>query len=97
MLGTARRTAARYNVLTARPPSTRFPGRSGGGSPIFLSRVTFTSYLLNRATLSATVPQAQWRATGSRRASRLTHREVSVNKVESKIDSTGAAGLRRHA
>src|SRR5216683_3929782 len=51
---------------------------------------------LEPVNLSATARKAQWRATCSPRADRLTHRDVSVDEAEGKIDSTSAAGLLGH-
>src|ERR1700676_1945388 len=85
-----------YDVLVAWPPPRVFQEGPAEALPLFLSRVTFTSYRWNRLTCQPQSRNAQWRATGSPRASRLTHGEVSVNEAEGKIDSTSAAGLLGH-
>ena len=65
-----------------------------------LSNFLVTRYLyvvsLVPANWSATVPQGSVARHRLTRANRLTHREVSVNEAEGKIDSTSAAGLLGH-
>src|ERR1700680_2541905 len=65
-----------------------------------LSNFLVTHYLyvvsLVPANWSATVPQGSVARHRLTRAIRLTHREVSVNEAEGKIDSTSAAGLLGH-
>ena len=96
MLGAARRTArAMYDVLMAWPPPTSFPGRSGRALHVFVTRY-LDLVSLEPVNRSASARKAQWRATCSPRAERLTHRDVSVDEAEGKIDSTSAAGLLGH-